>query len=29
MNSITIARPSIVQPVDPIWRSVRDEAMEA
>ncbi|MDX8434191.1 MULTISPECIES: serine O-acetyltransferase [Mesorhizobium] len=29
MNSITIARPSIVQPVDPIWRSIRDEAMEA
>ncbi|NUS19189.1 serine O-acetyltransferase [Mesorhizobium sp. M2D.F.Ca.ET.185.01.1.1] len=29
MNSITIARPSMVQPVDPIWRSIRDEAMEA
>ncbi len=29
MNSITIARPSLVQPVDPIWRSIRDEAMEA
>ncbi|MDX8527628.1 serine O-acetyltransferase [Mesorhizobium sp. MSK_1335] len=29
MNSVTIARPSMVQPVDPIWRSIRDEAMEA
>ncbi|TPN88360.1 serine O-acetyltransferase [Mesorhizobium sp. CU2] len=29
MNSVTIARPSTVQPVDPIWRSIRDEAMEA
>jgi len=29
MNSITIARPTMVQPVDPIWRSIRDEAMEA
>ncbi|PDQ17154.1 serine O-acetyltransferase [Mesorhizobium sanjuanii] len=29
MNSITIARPSMVQPIDPIWRSIRDEAMEA
>ena len=24
MNSITIARPTMVQPVDPIWRSIRD-----
>jgi len=29
MNSVTIARPSMVQPVDPIWRAIRDEAMEA
>ncbi|PTE11904.1 serine O-acetyltransferase [Mesorhizobium helmanticense] len=29
MNSITIARPSMVKPIDPIWRSIRDEAMEA
>lgn len=29
MNSITSIRPSTVQPVDPIWRSVRDEALEA
>ncbi|CCV06643.1 serine acetyltransferase [Mesorhizobium metallidurans STM 2683] len=29
MNSITIARPTMVQPIDPIWRSIRDEAMEA
>jgi len=29
MNSISIARPSALQPVDPIWRAIRDEAMEA
>ncbi len=29
MNSISIPRPSVLQPVDPIWRSIRDEAMEA
>ncbi|MER8391164.1 serine O-acetyltransferase [Mesorhizobium sp. M1340] len=29
MNSVTISRPTMVQPVDPIWRSIRDEAMEA
>lgn len=29
MNSISISRPSVLQPVDPIWRSIRDEAMEA
>jgi serine O-acetyltransferase len=29
MNSVTIARPSMVKPIDPIWRSIRDEAMEA
>lgn len=29
MNSISIARSSLLQPVDPIWRSIRDEATEA
>jgi serine O-acetyltransferase len=29
MNSISISRHSTLQPVDPIWRSIRDEAMEA
>ncbi|MCA0031634.1 serine O-acetyltransferase [Mesorhizobium sp. B263B2A] len=29
MNSISISRHSVLQPVDPIWRSIRDEAMEA
>lgn len=29
MNSISIARSGHIQPVDPIWRSIRDEAMEA
>lgn len=29
MNSVTIARPTMVKPIDPIWRSIRDEAMEA
>jgi serine O-acetyltransferase len=29
MNSISISRHSALQPVDPIWRSIRDEAMEA
>ncbi|MBB6407430.1 MULTISPECIES: serine O-acetyltransferase [Mesorhizobium] len=29
MNSISISRQSALQPVDPIWRSIRDEAMEA
>jgi serine O-acetyltransferase len=29
MNSISIARSGHVQPVDPIWRSIRDEAQEA
>ncbi|BCH24718.1 serine acetyltransferase [Mesorhizobium sp. L-8-10] len=29
MNSISIARGGHVQPVDPIWRSIRDEAQEA
>ncbi|KQZ13184.1 MULTISPECIES: serine O-acetyltransferase [unclassified Mesorhizobium] len=29
MNSISIARNSVLKPVDPIWRSIRDEAMEA
>ncbi len=29
MNSISIPRPSVLQPVNPIWRSIRDEAMEA
>lgn len=29
MNSISIARNGHVQPVDPIWRSIRDEALEA
>ncbi|AZN99530.1 serine O-acetyltransferase [Mesorhizobium sp. M9A.F.Ca.ET.002.03.1.2] len=29
MNSVTIARPAMVKPIDPIWRSIRDEAMEA
>ncbi|TIO10431.1 serine O-acetyltransferase [Mesorhizobium sp.] len=29
MNSVTIARPTSVKPIDPIWRSIRDEAMEA
>jgi serine O-acetyltransferase len=29
MNSISISRHSPLQPVDPIWRSIRDEAMDA
>jgi serine O-acetyltransferase len=29
MNSISISRHSALQPVDPIWRSIRDEAMDA
>ncbi|MGD9913631.1 MAG: serine O-acetyltransferase [Rhizobiaceae bacterium] len=29
MNSISLQRNSSLQPVDPIWRSVRDEAMDA
>jgi serine O-acetyltransferase len=29
MNTISISRHSALQPVDPIWRSIRDEAMEA
>ncbi|TJW35256.1 MAG: serine O-acetyltransferase, partial [Mesorhizobium sp.] len=29
MNSVTITRPTMVKPIDPIWRSIRDEAMEA
>ena len=29
MNCISIPRPSVLQLVDPIWRSIRDEAMEA
>lgn len=29
MNSISISRHSMLQPVDPIWRSIRDEAMDA
>ncbi|MFB9980155.1 serine O-acetyltransferase [Mesorhizobium kowhaii] len=29
MNSISISRHSALQPVDPIWRAIRDEAMEA
>ncbi|MRX31788.1 serine O-acetyltransferase [Aminobacter sp. MDW-2] len=29
MNTISAARPSAVKPVDPIWRSVRDEATDA
>src|SRR3954463_3163196 len=29
MNSISISRQSALQPVDPIWRSIRDEAMDA
>ena len=29
MNSISIARSSLLQPVAPIWRSIRDEATEA
>lgn len=29
MNTLSAARPGSVKPVDPIWRSVRDEAMEA
>ncbi|MCG7505162.1 serine O-acetyltransferase [Mesorhizobium retamae] len=29
MNSVSIARSSLLQPVDPIWRSIRDEATEA
>ena len=29
MNTVSFAKPSPIQPVDPIWRSVRDEAMEA
>jgi serine O-acetyltransferase len=29
MNSVTIARPTMVKPIDPIWRSIRDEATEA
>lgn len=29
MNSISIARSNLLQPVDPIWRSIRDEATEA
>ncbi|MGN6304786.1 MAG: serine O-acetyltransferase, partial [Mesorhizobium sp.] len=27
MNSMTMARPNGLQQADPIWRSVRDEAM--
>ncbi|MFE0014187.1 serine O-acetyltransferase [Mesorhizobium sp. NPDC059054] len=29
MNSVGIARSSLLKPVDPIWRSIRDEATEA
>ena len=29
MNSVSIARSSLLQPVDPIWRAIRDEATEA
>jgi len=29
MSSVSIQRSGTLQPVDPIWRSVRDEAMEA
>ena len=29
MNSISLQRNNSLQPVDPIWRSVRDEAMDA
>ncbi|WP_054313099.1 serine O-acetyltransferase [Mesorhizobium sp. 1M-11] len=29
MNSVSIARSSLLKPVDPIWRSIRDEATEA
>ncbi len=29
MNSITLARQGALQPVDPIWRSIREEAEEA
>jgi len=29
MNSITLARPSGLQQADPIWRSIRDEALAA
>ena len=29
MSTISVARGGKLQPVDPIWRSVRDEAMEA
>jgi serine O-acetyltransferase len=29
MNSITFARPSALQPMDPIWQSIREEAAEA
>lgn len=29
MNSITFARPGTLQPMDPIWRSIREEAAEA
>ncbi|UVK36777.1 serine O-acetyltransferase [Mesorhizobium sp. AR10] len=29
MNTISISRHSALQPVDPIWRSIRDEAMDA
>ncbi|GAA4112285.1 serine O-acetyltransferase [Aminobacter aganoensis] len=29
MNTISAARPSSVKPVDPIWKSVRDEATDA
>jgi len=29
MNTVSFAKSSPIQPVDPIWRAVRDEAMEA
>ncbi|MBD0414985.1 serine O-acetyltransferase [Oryzicola mucosus] len=29
MNNMAVARSGLLKPVDPIWRSIRDEAMEA
>ena len=29
MNTLSVARGANLQPVDPIWRAIRDEANEA